>query len=169
MILAVWPFLVTVLLATRLTPPRDSAERTKARPWRAGIPGELWIGFGIILVGMLWGESIRAEVAPRSEHWLAGGVVGLALFNQMLRSVKGTEHGADRSDLGSPLMWLSLGLVPTAFLTGEYALLDERGRWVAWMVALFLIAIGWIRWRDERRERADEPSSPPREHAGEPA
>ncbi len=169
MILAVWPILVIVLLATRLTPPRDSAERTKSRPRRAGIPGELWIGFGIILVGMLWGESIRAEAAPRSEHWLAAGVVWLALVNQMGRSVNRTEHGVHRSDLVSPLMWLSLGLVPTAFLTGEYPLLDERGRWVAWVVALFLIAVGWIRWRDERRERVDGASSQARERAGEPA
>jgi hypothetical protein len=155
-----WMLLVFAILISYGSENPDLAHaRARVGSLLVSIPGDIWLGFGLVLLGMLWGEAVRAEAPPQREAALAAIVVSVAIMLDVSRKARRAARTPEFHMLVSPLQWLTLGLAPLAFLTGEFAPLGLAGRRVALLMAVMLILFGWVRWREGKLALASDARS----------
>ena len=157
------------LFAYSYAPDAHSLERNQAEFRTLGLPDEAWVGFGLSILGVLWGESVRAVVDLPNELGLPAYLVNAALLTVFARDLRQatSKPGAFRA---SPLLWISIGLFPSVFFPGNSWLtipLDQRSKVL--FFALFSILCGGLMWlADRSRETSKRPlaqeSISPTEH-----
>jgi len=164
MILQFWlahAFFIVLFSATSTV---DRAERAGRQPELARIPWDIWLGLGLLLVGLLWGESIRMDAPPRSETALAAFVIHIALVNVVFGGVRREWPASRRGMRVAPLTWLALGLFGMTFIVGDSPATSEAAHIAAWWLAVVLVlipaALGCDHWLATRRRHVstDGPS-----------
>lgn len=58
-------YALLVLISIIINPDYQEAKRRSSSAL-AAVPGDIWLGLGFVLLGMLWGDTIRTEVQPQT-------------------------------------------------------------------------------------------------------
>ena len=126
------------------------------------LPGEVWSGLGVTLLGIVWGLSFDARPSSGPDTALPAGVVFAALLSGVTASLVRARRSTPDTTRVPMLTWFALGLMPAAFLVAPLSQAPPSMRAPGIRIleiafAIALIGVGLARSRDRRKADPGRP------------